>query len=59
LALFCKKEHMSTTDAVRRALVKFVAKEKTVNGLNAFGVWEKRRVGGRTFVNELRHGRQK
>gem|GEM_PF-6755385 len=50
---------MSTTDAVRRALVKFVAKEKTVNGLNAFGVWEKRRVGGRTFVNELRHERQK
>jgi len=59
LALFCEKERMSTTDAVRRALVKFLAKEKTVNSLNAFGVWEKRRVGGRTFVNELRHGRQK
>jgi len=56
LSAFCRREHLSRAEAVRRAVQMLLEVEKTTSDgfKNAFGIWKHKKLDGRKMVEIFR-----
>jgi len=54
LDLWCKREHISRAEAVRRAISAAIAGQRINPRAEAFGAWTGKKLDGRKYVEALR-----